>query len=133
MRFNLDTSAIITFVANTARRVPFVQYLVHHHDFLMCEAVHKEVKPIMKLGLEQEQERYYELEKRIVVVPDVNDETIQVSRRIQPVDRTFFATGEKLGFQGITADRKLVTALRHQGKNPRILIIPAHSLGKNRK
>ena len=149
-RFNLDTSAVITFVSNMTYGVirrtkswemavkndtyrPLLGYLTgkgfypfSEKEFVICEAVRKEVVDILSYGDLLEQQRYYQL--NINVIPDVDDLTIKLSRRVQATDRIFIATGESLGLQSITADRKLVSVLHSTNLKPNVIVIPPRSL-----
>ena len=145
MRFNLDTSAIIALVSNHTHCIirntkasqmainggnhtPLLEYLTekglypfYEHEFVVAESVKRETDNIMKHSHDLEKWRYSDL--HIEIVPDVINPSIPLSRTIGIVDRIFISTGESYGLKGITADRKLISSLHHNGFNPDVIVI----------
>ena len=116
-QLNLDTGTVRTLLDGSTDEV---DKMINNRDLVISETAMKEAKAYAERSNRMEELDKLLIDKNITMIPDNPSERakkLKPTKKLQENDIVIFGTGDNMGIQTITSDKKFLRGASAQGVN----------------
>lgn len=117
-QINIDTVSAISFISESSTVRHLLKAVVSGKQMVMTQTAVDEFKNVLKVAGPIEQARAINFLNRVNIIaddPSVRALGLVLTKKVGSNDKLIFGTGDKLGIQTVTADRRFVSGALAQG------------------